>query len=163
MTYTINREQAKKDVEIYNQQHKKYNAINVAGLSVALLSVAALMVVTCVDMPIWYYITCIVVAALGGIVARCTDTKATKECIAARFLELEEKYKVLELKKTKMSSDGLYGGCFRVTAVTEDTEGNVSERYLGMVKGQYNTRYHDITLDINKEVLCFPYPPKEEV
>ena len=157
MIYVVNREAAKEQSAAHAKSNKKFTALNIGGIGLAVLSTLALLATTFMDLPNWYFWGCIGCVVAGGILAKCTEKCAFQECLATRFFELENKYTVLEWRQMA-ACDGFR----RVTVLTEDSEGNVTERYFGMAKAQANTRYKDITLDINKETVYFPYPPKEE-
>ncbi|MBQ8806637.1 MAG: hypothetical protein IJZ68_09365 [Bacteroidaceae bacterium] len=160
MTYNIDKALAQKQHDEFQTSYKKAERMDWVGITMSAVGLLTIIAVNIAQLPDWTWIAAGVLALLGMFVVHSAGTTLRSNSIPARFVELEQKYKLLDFKHQRID-EGIDAGYRRITVMTEDEEGNVSERYLGKAKSQYNTRYKEITLDINKAILYFPYPPEE--
>lgn len=161
MTYIINREKAAQARQTHEKHQHNYSVLFNIGLLIATLGLTASILSAVFEWGQAITTTGFAFLFAGAIIGMIATSVLKSDCMPARFLELEEEYKIIEIKHYKYLDDGAYHGYYRMTAVTEMENGNVAERFLGMARPQSNTKYDEITLAVNDAILYFPYPPKE--
>ena len=157
MTYQVDKEKAVAEKQIYEKRMSNYGFLFKLGLTIGSLGLSAAII--CATFEGSYVVQTGGFCGLlvGAVLCMLASDCCRLECMSAKLLEIADEYKIVELKHRKYS-ESIEDGYFRITAITEDKNGNIAEQYVGVARGQSNTNYTEPTLDANAAVLYFPYP-----